>query len=292
MDLALLKQKLGNLNAPKNSGGKTYEKIDYTKVFWKPQVGNYTIRIVPAKANKQNPFKEVYFHYGFAKGPVLALNNFGEADPIMEFAAKLRQSKDRDEWELAKKLDPKMRVFVPVIVRGEEHLGVRLWEFGKEVYKSLLGFAADEDYGDFTDIHDGFDFKIDAVHAEVANKKVVSCTLRPRPKSSPISDDANLVNKWLEEQPDIMTINRKREYNDIKELLAKWLNPEAEEEQQAPAAPATPAEAAPAAQSDWTKVGQVTEQERSAFTLNTKASDKFDELFDMNPSNDTDDLPF
>jgi hypothetical protein len=279
MDLALLKQKLGNLNAPKNSGGKTYEKIDYTKVFWKPQVGNYTIRIVPAKSNKQNPFKEVYFHYGFAKGPVLALNNFGEADPIMEFAAKLRQSKDRDNWALAKKLDPKMRVFVPVVVRGEEHLGVRLWEFGKEVYKSLLGFAADEDYGDFTDIQDGFDFKIDAVAAEVAGRKVVSCTLRPRPKSSPISEDANQVNKWLEEQPDIMTINRKREYNDIKELLAKWLNPDAEEEQAAPAAPVATTEAAPAVQSDWVNDNQVTEQERAAFTLNTSSSDKFDELF-------------
>jgi hypothetical protein len=279
MDLALLKQKLGNLNAPKNSGGKTYEKIDYTKVFWKPQVGNYTIRIVPSKFNKQNPFREVYFHYGFAKGPVLALNNFGEADPIMEFAAKLRQSKDRDNWALAKKLDPKMRVFVPVIVRGEEHLGVRLWEFGKEVYKSLLGFAADEDYGDFTDIQDGFDFKIDAVQAEVAGRKVVSCTLRPRPKSSPISEDADQINKWLEEQPDIMTINRKREYNDIKELLAKWLNPDAEEEQQAPASQSTPAEAAPATQSDWVNDNQVTEQERAAFTLNTNSSDKFDELF-------------
>ena len=282
MDLALLKQKLGNLNAPKGSSNKTYEKIDYTKVFWKPQVGNYTIRIVPAKANKQNPFKEVYFHYGFAKGPVLALNNFGEADPIMEFAAKLRQSKDRDNWALAKKLDPKMRVFVPVIVRGEEHLGVRLWEFGKEVYKSLLGFAADEDYGDFTDIQDGFDFKIDAVNAEVAGRKVVSCTLRPRPKSSPISDDANQVNKWLEEQPDIMTINRKREYNDIKELLAKWLNPEAEEEQQTPAAPVeapAPLPGPPPTPSDWVNDNQVTEKEKSAFSLNTNSSDKFDELF-------------
>jgi hypothetical protein len=249
-------------------------------VFWKPQVGNYTIRIVPAKSNKQNPFKEVYFHYGFAKGPVLALNNFGEADPIMEFAAKLRQSKDRDNWALAKKLDPKMRVFVPVVVRGEEHLGVRLWEFGKEVYKSLLGFAADEDYGDFTDIQEGFDFKIDAVAAEVAGRKVVSCTLRPRPKASPISEDINLINKFLEEQPDIMTINRKREYNDIKELLAKWLNPEAEEEQQAPAAPApTPADPLPAVQSDWVNDNQVTEQEKSAFSLNTNSSDKFDELF-------------
>jgi hypothetical protein len=199
----------------------------------------------------------------------------------MEFAAKLRQSKDRDNWALAKKLDPKMRVFVPVIVRGEEHLGVRLWEFGKEVYKSLLGFAADEDYGDFTDIQDGFDFKIDAVNSEVAGRKVVSCTLRPRPKSSPISDDANQINKWLEEQPDIMTINRKREYNDIKELLAKWLNPEAEEEQattaEAPAPlPGTPPPSSP---SDWVNDNQVTEQERAAFTLNTNSSDKFDELF-------------
>ena len=280
MDLALLKQKLGNLNAPKNSGGKTYEKIDYTKVFWKPQVGNYTIRIVPAKSNKQNPFKEVYFHYGFAKGPVLALNNFGEADPIMEFAAKLRQSKDRDNWALAKKLDPKMRVFVPVIVRGEEHLGVRLWEFGKEVYKSLLGFAADEDYGDFTDIQEGFDFKIDAVAAEVAGRKVVSCTLRPRPKASPISEDINQINKWLEEQPDIMTINRKREYNDIKELLAKWLNPEAEEEQAAPAAPApTPADPVPAVSPEWETLAQAPSTEDKSFSLNTNSSDKFDELF-------------
>jgi hypothetical protein len=283
MDLALLKQKLGNLNAPKNSGGKTYEKIDYTKVFWKPQVGNYTIRIVPAKSNKQNPFKEVYFHYGFAKGPVLALNNFGEADPIMEFAAKLRQSKDRDNWALAKKLDPKMRVFVPVVVRGEEHLGVRLWEFGKEVYKSLLGFAADEDYGDFTDIQDGFDFKIDAVHAEVAGRKVVSCTLRPRPKSSPISEDINLINKFLEEQPDIMAINRKREYNDIKELLAKWLNPEAEEEQQqqqSPTAPApTPVDPTPAVSPEWEALAQAPSTEDKSFSLNTNSSDKFDELF-------------
>jgi hypothetical protein len=280
MDLALLKQKLGNLNAPKNSGGKTYEKIDYTKVFWKPQVGNYTIRIVPSKFNRQNPFREVFFHYGFAKGPVLALNNFGEADPIMEFAAKLRQSKDRDNWALAKKLDPKMRVFVPVIVRGEEHLGVRLWEFGKEVYTSLLTFAGDEDYGDFTDIQDGFDFKIDAISAEVAGRKVVSCKLRPRPKSSPISEDINLINKFLEEQPDIMAINRKREYNDIKELLAKWLNPEAEEEQAVPAAPApTPADPTPAVSPEWEALAQAPSTEDKSFSLNTNSSDKFDELF-------------
>jgi hypothetical protein len=36
---------------------------------------------------------------------------------------------------LAKKLDAKNRIFVPVIVRGEEEKGVRLWQFGKLVYE-------------------------------------------------------------------------------------------------------------------------------------------------------------
>ncbi len=43
-----------------------------------------------------------------------------------------------------------MRVFAPVIVRGEEDKGVRMWEFGKEIYMQLLGIADDEDYGDPT----------------------------------------------------------------------------------------------------------------------------------------------
>ena len=271
MDLSEIKSKLAKLQAKPGSN-----KTDKKNSGWKPSIGKQNVRIIPNKYNKKNPFTELYFYYGIGKKVMISPLSWGDKDPIAEFAKQLRSTNDKENWRLAKKLDPKMRVFVPVIVRGEENLGVRLWEFGKEVYKSLLGFAADEDYGDFTDIQDGFDFKIDAVNSEVAGRKVVSCTLRPRPKSSPISDDANLVNKWLEEQPDIMTINRKREYDDIKELLAKWLNPEAEEEQTAPTAPT---ETTPTTQSDWVNDNQVTEQERAAFTLNTSSSDKFDELF-------------
>lgn len=47
----------------------------------------------------------------------------------------------------------------PIVVRGEEEKGVRLWEFGKEIYMQLLGIAEDEDYGDYTDIND-FDFHL------------------------------------------------------------------------------------------------------------------------------------
>ena len=222
MDLSLIKNKLAGLN---NKPG-AYEKVDYTKIFWKPKVGTHLIRVVPSKFDKQNPFKEVFFHYGFTKGPILALTNWGEKDPIVEFAKGLRKSSDKEDWQLAKKLDAKMRIFVPVIVRGEEQMGTRLWEFGKEIYQQLLGIAADEDYGDFTDIQDGRDFTIEGTNDVVAGRSVVKCAVRPKPKQTPITNDAALLQKLLDEQPDILSINRRYNFDDLKEILQKFLNPE------------------------------------------------------------------
>jgi hypothetical protein len=222
MDLSLIKNKLAGLQQKPG----TYEKVDYTKIFWKPKVGTHLIRVVPSKFNKQNPFKEVFFHYGFTKGPILALTNWGEKDPIVEFAKGLRKSSDKEDWQLAKKLDAKMRIFVPIIVRGEEQMGTRLWEFGKEIYQQLLGIAADEDYGDFTDIQDGRDFTIEGTNDVVAGRSVVKCAVRPKPKQTPITDDAALLQKLLDEQPDILSINRRYNFDDLKEILQKFLNPE------------------------------------------------------------------
>jgi len=165
MDLSLIKSKLDSFQ----SKGQTKDKIDYSKIFWKPKAGKHQIRIVPSKFNTSTPFREVYFHYGYTKGPILALTNWGEADPILEAAQKLRKSDNPDHWQMAKKITPKMRVFAPVVVRGEEDKGVRLWEFGKEIYTQLMNIAMNEDYGDFTDIQDGRDFVIEDVAPEPAD---------------------------------------------------------------------------------------------------------------------------
>ena len=60
--------------------------------------------------------------------------NFDEKDPLVEFAKKLRQTDQPENWKLAKKLEPKVRYFAPVIVRGMEDEGVKIWQFGKELY--------------------------------------------------------------------------------------------------------------------------------------------------------------
>ena len=230
MDINAIKQRLNSLQSNQNTSKK--EKIDYSKVYWKPkQEGKYQIRIVPSKNDPKNPFQEVFVHYGISKFPIYALTNWGEKDPIVEFAAKLRTTNDKENWVLAKKLDPKMRVFAPVIVRGEEEQGVRLWEFGKEIYMQLLGIAEDEDYGDYTDINEGRDFTVDVVKGDVGGRQGLKSSIRIKPKTSPVSKDAAQIQTFLSEQPSILEVQRKMDYETLKTTLQTWLTPEENEEE-------------------------------------------------------------
>ena len=278
MDLNTIKSRLSALQ----SSGQKKEKVDYTLTQWKPKSeGKYQIRIVPSKLDKSNPFKEVYLHYGYAKFPIYALTNWGEKDPIVEFAKQLRGTNDRENWSLAKKLDPKMRVFAPVIVRGEEDKGVRLWEFGKEIYLQLLGLAEDEDYGDFTDINEGFDFTLEAVMGDIGGRQGLKSSIRPKRKTSPLSDDVKQVELWLEEQPDILELQEKfkKSFDDLKTILQNFLDPEDSDEAEAEVTVDVEAE--------------IKEEPKSNYSLSTKKTaakpvDKFDEMFDE----EDDDMPF
>jgi hypothetical protein len=226
MDVNSIKSRLNSLQ---NKKGGSQNKEERAKNFWKPTVGKQLIRIVPSKFDKSNPFKEVYFHYGVANRSMIALTNFGEKDPIVEFASQLRKSTEKENWQLAKKIEPKMRVFVPVIVRGEEEKGVRLWEFGKEIYMELLSMVADEDIGDFSDIYEGRDLTVETVGPEVTGTKFNKSTVRPRTKITPLSENATQAKEWLQNQPEILSLYKKYDYDEMKGILLTWLNPETDE---------------------------------------------------------------
>ena len=68
---------------------------------------------------------------------------------------------DWDRWIQGKRLEPKMRTFVPVVVRGREDEGVKFWGFGKTVYQELLSVISDPDYGDITDPLNGRDVNVE-----------------------------------------------------------------------------------------------------------------------------------
>ncbi len=105
MDLSAIKSKLSSLQNQRSGG----QKRDMSLILWKPTVGKHSVRIVPSVINKSNPFREVLIHYGIGNRTMISLANFDEKDPIVEFAKQLRGTSEKENWQLAKKLDPKMR---------------------------------------------------------------------------------------------------------------------------------------------------------------------------------------
>jgi len=277
MDLNALKAKLDTLQSKPQAGGK----IDYTTIFWRPTVGKQQIRIVPSAYDSSNPFTELKFYYGITNKVMISPTNFGEKDPIALFAAKLREEYTKENYVLAKKLDAKNRIFVPVIVRGEEDKGTRLWQFGKQVYEELLALAVDDEIGDYTDIVNGRDLTVETVGPESTGTPYNKSSVRVRLKTSPLSEDASLVEKWTNEQPNPKDGLFKRfGFDEMKVALEKWLSPEEDSEEIV----ATPVASTPKTPSNF-----------SLDTNQAKQSkvDKFDSLFDSKDStNKVDDLPF
>ena len=227
MNLDAIKKRLGEMqsnNSNNNSG-------DRKNIFWRPSVGKETIRVVPNKFNKDFPFTEMMFYYGIGPKPMSSPSNWGEKDPIIEFTKQLRQSNDSENWKLAKKLDPKTRIFAPIIVRGQEDEGVKLWQFGKEVYQAFLNLAADEEVGDYTDIVQGRDIKLTTVGPEVTGTKYNKTTISPSMKVSQLSEDSSVVEKLLNEQADPKKVFKAPEYEVMKKHLQDYLMPEGTEEE-------------------------------------------------------------
>jgi hypothetical protein len=195
--------------------------------IFKPANGKSQVRIVPYKFNKDIPFIELYFHYNINNKTYLSPMSFGRPDPIVEFAEKLKRTGDTDDWKAGKKMEPKLRTFVPVIVRGKESEGVKFWGFGKTVYQDILGYIADPDYGDITDPNTGRDIVLDVMSAEESNASYPTTTIRVKPATSKLADTPEQIQQLLEGQREITELYQELSYAELKSVLENWLNPSA-----------------------------------------------------------------
>ena len=226
MDLNAIRKRLGQLQTTNNR----------TSSLWKPQPGKTQIRIVPYAFNKENPFIELFFHYNLNNRSYLSPISFGRPDPIEEFAQKLKASGNKEDYQLSRKLEAKMRTFAPVIVRGEESQGVRFWGFGKTVYQELLSIIADPDYGDITDAVNGRDVVVEFISAEESGASFPTTKIRVKPNQTPISDEPTILETVKSSQKDILDIHQEQSYDDLTNILNEWLNPgdESSSEQSTP----------------------------------------------------------
>ena len=256
MDINAIKKRLTQLTSQTNK----------TSNLWKPQPGKNQIRIVPYVHNKDNPFIELFFHYEIGQRSYLSPMSFGRPDPIEEFANKLKAGGNKDDWKLGKKLEAKMRTFVPVIVRGQEKEGVKFWGFGKTVYQELLTFIADPDYGDIADPMNGRDIVVTFKTAEETGKAFPSTSIMVKPNQTPITEDKSIAG-LVKDQKEITSIYKEMSYEDLTGVLEDWLNPSEGEDDTETKTEAVAATAAVAKTVD-TKTETATD-----------AADAFDDLF-------------
>ena len=214
IDLDAIRKKLNQLsgnNSKRNS-------------MWRPQEGeDHTVRILAFSDNDGQPFKERWFYYNIGNNPgLLAPHQFGQPDPIQDLINTLRNDGTKESYELAKKLYPKMRSYAPVIVRGEEAQGVRLWSFGKTVYQSLLNLMLDDEVGDFTDPSTGRDIKVTCT--KPPGRMWATTEVRPRMSTSDLADNAKQAKQWLDSIPDLDEMYTCKSYDELETIVNAWLN--------------------------------------------------------------------
>ena len=215
IDFDALRKKLGQLSGTNSR----------RNVMWRPQEGEESVvRLLAFQGNDDGlPFSERWFYYNIGNNPgLLAPYQFGNADPIQELITKLRDEGTKESYELAKKLYPKARYYAPVVVRGEEDRGVRIWSFGKTVYQSLLNIMLDEDYGDITDTSDGRDIKV--VCTKAPGRQWATTEVRPRGKQSVLCENNNRAKEWLDNIPNLEDMYEEKSYDALSKIVNDWLN--------------------------------------------------------------------
>ena len=193
--------------------------------WWKPSDGEQSVRIVPTPDG--DPFKEHWFHYNVGNNPgfLSPYRNFNEADPLNDFVRQLFNEGTEESIKQAKNLMARQRFFSPVLVRGEEDQGVRLWGYGKTVYEQLLNLVLNPEYGDITDVEVGTDLTLQ--YGKPAGATYPQTKLVPRRRSSPLCDDAvggdERCTELLETIPDFDSIFERKTPEEVGAMLDAYL---------------------------------------------------------------------
>jgi hypothetical protein len=125
--------------------------------------GEHLLRFLPPWSEEGKLVKEVVTHYGIVEHGVTCLAQFDEACPGCEMVDKLRESGNKQDADLARRMAPKSRYLANVHVvksEGMEEGRVGVLAFGETILQKLLDIISDPDYGDITDTKNGRNVKV------------------------------------------------------------------------------------------------------------------------------------
>lgn len=128
--------------------------------------GTTRIRLLPV--GEEEPGQEATFFYINKEiGGIVSPMTFDEPCAIMEAHEKLKKSKDENDRELAKSIQPKKRYFALCYKYKDEkgtqvdhESGVKLVILTSQLYQEIIDLYLDEEQGDMTDPISGYDLKL------------------------------------------------------------------------------------------------------------------------------------
>lgn len=193
-----------------------------------PKDGVTRMRILSQGDDKELGMEVTIFYLN--KQSIISPKTFDEPCPIFDKYLELKSSDDDDDKELAKLLIPKRRYIIGATIykdeRGKEidkeNIGVPV-QVPASVYNDIIDYFLDEDdWGDMTDIKEGYDIKITR---SGKGMKDTQYSVSPCPGKKDIG-------KEYRPKMDLEQVMRKRvkSYDELEDILKKFLNGDTEDE--------------------------------------------------------------
>ena len=214
-----LRKKYAEINS-QGGGGNS----DFLSKFFMMDEGTSVVRVLPAKDETTQEFyaetaihrlNDKNYHCPRVKGgkcPVCdtyynmwkEINSIGKESP-----------KGKELQDLARQIKSRKRYYMNVIDRRDE--SVKILSVGQKLFGKVLDCFFDEDFGDITDMKEGWDFKIvKDTQGQWPNYDKSS----PKPKQSEAGSDAENA-KWMDSLHDIHGLVKVADYDELKLMMSE-----------------------------------------------------------------------
>ncbi len=197
--------------------------------YWKPQDnGKYNIRFLP----HGDVFFKGAFQHKIGDNYYFCPRTEGEACPICEKYHKLYKLNTPAAIELAKSIKPKEQYLYNIVVRQEldkpnpDQTKVFVYMAGKKLHGLLMNYMFDEEYGDLTDCDNGYDFILFKEDDPSGSGFPSYMNSKPRKNPSKLFEDDETIDKVLRECKDLDKEVELLEYDELKNILTKFLSNE------------------------------------------------------------------
>lgn len=125
---------------------------------------------------------------------------------------KVKGSQEDEAQSLARQIKPRKRYYMNVVDRRDGT--VKILSMGMKLFGKILDCFFDEDYGDITDLAEGWDFK---VVKDTQGQWPNYDKSAPKPKQTPAGTKKE-QSEWMDELHDIHGLVKLPQYEDLKTL--------------------------------------------------------------------------